>query len=90
LDLNGIRNPVLINQITILNEPLLLHCSIFIKMQKSDNDKEEITIIESNKVFLKENEIKDRHKKNSFSVFNKSNQLDGYIEIAEKMLKDEN
>lgn len=51
-------------------------------MQKSDNGKEEITIVESNKVFLKENEVKDRYKNNSFLISTKSNQLNEYIKIA--------
>ena len=82
MDVNGITQPTLINQITILNKPLLLSCSIFVKMQKSDNGKEEITIVESNKVFLKENEVKDRYKNNSFLISTKSNQLNEYIKIA--------
>ena len=90
MDVNGITQPTLINQITILNEPLLLQCSIFAKIQKSYNGKEEITIIENNKVYLKENKVKNGHKKNSFSIFNNSNQSNAFIEIAEKMLQDEN
>lgn len=79
--------PILTNQFTILNEPLLLLCSIYIQDHTLDNGNKEISIVEKNQVILKENQNKERDKDISFSILKKSDQLDNFIKIAEELNK---
>lgn len=83
MEINGIVKPVLINQFAVLNEPLLLQCSIFIQNQILNNGKEEISIVENNRIIFKKNHNKEIDKDISFSILNKNDQLKNFIKIAE-------